>query len=129
MRRFGTDGLRFHVRNGANLATYFAGMVESNPDLEISVPVSLSLVCFRWKGRGEDDQKRLLDAVKATGECFIIHTKLDLDGTGEGKIVIRVACGGIEQSKEDVKKCYDTIDGELSKLKAAERVVVVGSMA
>ena len=116
MRRFGAEGMRFHVRNGTVLANYFAGLVEANPELEISVPVSLSLVCFRWKGRGEEDQRRLLDAVKATGKCFIIHTKLDLDGSGKGQIVIRVACGGIEQTKEDVKKCYDVINGELQKL-------------
>ena len=85
--------------------------MEKDEDLEISVPVSLSLVCFRWKGRGEADQQRLLDAVKATGEAFIIHTKLG------GKIVIRVACGGVEQTKDDVLGCYKVISRELKKLK------------
>ncbi|GMI02927.1 hypothetical protein TrVE_jg10432 [Triparma verrucosa] len=111
MRRFGTEGLRHHVQNGTVLAKYFASLVEKDEDLEISVPVSLSLVCFRWKGRGEADQQRLLDAVKATGKAFIIHTKLG------GKIVIRVACGGVEQTKDDVLGCYEVISRELKKLK------------
>ncbi|GMH84070.1 hypothetical protein TL16_g09807 [Triparma laevis f. inornata] len=111
MRRFGTEGLRFHVQNGCDLADYFADLVEKDEELEISVPVSLSLVCFRWKGRGEEDQQRLLDAVKARGEAFVIHTKLD------GRIVIRVACGGVEQTKEDVLGCYNVISRELRRIK------------
>lgn len=110
MRRFGTEGLRFHVRNGITLANYFASFVEQDEHLELACPVSLSLVCFRWKGQGEDKQQELLDAVKKTGECFIIHTKLS------GKIAIRVACGGIEQSKEDVLGAYTIISRELRKL-------------
>jgi len=103
MRRFGTQGLREHVQNGVDLANYLAEKVKSSDDFELAAPVSLSLVCFRWKGRGEDDQKKFLDAVKATGDCFIIHTKLD------GKIVIRVACGGIEQDKSDIDYCFSVM--------------------
>ena len=61
---------------------------------------ALSLVCFRWNG---GDQKVLLDAVKSTGKCFIIHTKLD------GKMVLRFACGGIEQTLDDVTKAFNVI--------------------
>ncbi|GMI28291.1 hypothetical protein TrCOL_g13058 [Triparma columacea] len=103
MRRFGTQGMREHVKNGVNLAKYLAAKIEASDDFELAAPVSLSLVCFRWKGRSEEDQKKLLDAVKATGDCFIIHTKLD------GKIVIRVACGGIEQDEEDIDYCFSVM--------------------
>jgi aromatic-L-amino-acid decarboxylase len=111
MRRFGTEGLREHVRNGTRLAKRFAAKVEADEDLEIASPTSLSLVCFRWKGRGEEDQKLLLEAVKATGDCFIIHTKL------RGKIVLRLACGGLEQSEADVDYAFDVIKGVAQKLK------------
>jgi len=110
MRRFGTEGMREHVQRGVNLAKYFETLVASNPNLELEVPVSLSLVCFRWKGRDDADQMRLLAAVKATGDCFIIHTGLG------GRKVLRLACGGIEQSESDVKGAYDVIKRELDKL-------------
>jgi hypothetical protein len=61
--------------------------------------------------QSEERHRQLLDAVKATGECFIINTKLS------GKIVIRMACGGIEQTKADVLRAYNVISGELRKLK------------
>ena len=102
-RRFGTSGLTEHVRNGLRLAKYFAGLIENDDEFEIAAPVSLSLVCFRWAGHDEDDQRRLLDAVKGTGECFIIHTKLG------DRMVLRFACGGIEQTKSDVFSAFQVI--------------------
>ena len=104
-RRFGTSGLREHVRNGIRLAAHFRSLLSTDKDriFELAVPVSLSLVCFRWAGHGEDDQRRLLEAIKETGDCFIIHTKLS------GRIVLRFACGGIEQTKADVTRAYGVI--------------------
>jgi len=110
MRRFGSEGLREHVRNGTRLAKKFEGMVLADADLEIASPTSLSLVCFRWKGKGEEDQKVLLDAVKATGDCFLIHTKL------RGKIVLRLACGGLEQDGGDIEYAYGVIRRVLDEL-------------
>lgn len=103
LRRFGTEGLRNHVQRGVDLANCFAGLVEAHPAFEISCPVSLSLVCFRLKDRSEDDQMAFLNDVKATGKCFIIHTKLG------GKIAMRFACGGVEQSESDVRRAFDVI--------------------
>jgi len=111
MRRFGTQGMREHVQNGVNLAKYLAAKIEASDNFEIAASVSLSLVCFRWKGRGEDDQKKFLDAVKATGNCFIIHTKLD------GKIVIRIACGGIEQDEKDIDYCFSVLTDVANKMR------------
>jgi glutamate/tyrosine decarboxylase-like PLP-dependent enzyme len=111
MRRFGTEGMREHVRRGLQHSTYFASLLAQHPDLfELAVPVSLSLVCFRLRGRSEEGMKRFLDSVKATGECFVIHTKLD------GRMVVRVACGGIEQSTEDVRGAFEVILREARKM-------------
>ena len=103
MRRFGTQGLKFHVQNGVKLAEHFAELVRRDDDLELVVEPSLSLVCFRWANRGEEDQQSLLDAIKATGDCFLIHTKL------EGRIAIRLAAGGIEQQESDIEGAYRVI--------------------
>ena len=111
MRRFGTEGMRRHVRLGLEHSAYFASRLAEHPDLfELVVPVSLSLVCFRLRGRSEADMKRFLDNVKATGQCFVIHTKL------EGRMVVRVACGGIEQSRNDVSGAFEVILSEARKI-------------
>lgn len=105
-RRYGTVKIRQHLERGLELSAYFSSLIlgkESEDLFELVVPVSLSLVCFRLKGRSEDDQKRLLENIKATGDCFIIHTKL------ADKMVLRFACGGLEQSKEDVYNAFKLI--------------------
>ena len=48
-------------------------------------------------------QSELLEAVKAKG-IFIIHSKLG------GKKILRLACGGIEQSMRDVDAAFDIIE-------------------
>lgn len=104
MRRFGTDKMRKHVRRGLEHSAHFASLLQQYPDLfEIVVPVSLSLVCFRLRGRSEEQMKQFIDNVKATGQCFVIHTKLD------NRMVVRFACGGSEQSDSDIQKGFDVI--------------------
>jgi len=106
MRRFGTGMIQAHVQHGMDLAEAFASCIKKSPLFELACPVSLSLVCFRLKGRPDSDQVKLLDAVKATGKCFIIHTKLG------GRVVIRLACGGMEQTMEDVAAAWSVIQKE-----------------
>ncbi len=110
-RRFGQDGLLKHVRQGVRLRAYFELLLNSHPDFEIVVPGSLSLVCFRIKGQSDEFQKRFLDAVKSTGDCFIIHTKLN------NRIVLRFACGGIEQTENDVYQAWQVISRVLSEMR------------
>ena len=108
-RRFGRQGLFDHVQRGVTLSKHVEKLIkDTNGEFELVVPRSLSLVCFRWNG---GDQKVLLDAVKSTGKCFIIHTKLD------GKMVLRFACGGIEQTLDDVTKAFNVIVEVAKRLK------------
>jgi len=104
MRRYGTEGLRRHVRMGMQHSAYFASLLLQYPQqFELAVPVSLSLVCFRLKHRSEEQMQLFLDHLKATGECFVIHTKL------ENRLVVRFACGGSEQSAGDIWRAFNII--------------------
>lgn len=95
-RRYGSDGLMRHLRQTIELSEYFASLMLQHGAFELVVPVRFGLVCFRLKNKNEDQHKIFLDAVKHTGDCFIIHTKLN------NEMVLRFACGGLEQSKEDI---------------------------
>lgn len=123
LRRFGTTGIRNHVRRGMQLADSFGRRVEASSALELAVPVSLSLVCFRCvpldaavapPGSEQDDalQARLLEAVKSAG-IFIIHSKLG------GVKILRLACGGVEQQQRDVDTAFSVIEAEALKIRAA----------
>ena len=65
------DRLGEHMR----LARLFASWVDESDDFERVAPVPFSVVCFVASG---DDafNERLLDAVNASGEIFISHTRL-----------------------------------------------------
>ena len=104
LRRFGSRGVVAHVRRGVELRQLLEPLIEAHPALELAAPPSLSLVCFRLRGRPEADQQELLRRLKATGECFVIHTRLG------GEVVIRFACGGVEQSDDDVLSAWKVID-------------------
>lgn len=110
LRRFGAEGIRGHVRKGMQLRKVVGDLVRADGRFEIAAKPSLSLLCFKLAGRSNSDQQRLLASVKATGECFIIHTKLG------DQVVLRFACGGVEQTEDDVRKAWAVIAGKASEL-------------
>jgi len=126
LRRFGACGVRAHVRQGLDLAARFAEAVQTSDVLELAAPVSLSLVCFRCrpspKPMGVDSaadaaacdaddalQRTLLAAVKARG-IFIIHSRLG------ARLVLRFACGGVEQKPASIDAAFRVIEAEARKL-------------
>ena len=66
------------------------------------MPQRLALVCFRLKGSNDLNQQ-LLDACNETGKIFMIHTKL------AGKVVLRLAVGGLEQRLDHVMDAWELI--------------------
>ena len=48
--------------------------------------------------------------MKATGRCFLIHTKLG------ARVVLRLACGGAEQNAGHIEAAWAVIAGEAERL-------------
>ena len=61
LRRFGASGIRNHLRTGIAHRRRLEAFIAQEPSLELAAPPSLSLVCFRLKGKGNDAQMQLLD--------------------------------------------------------------------
>ena len=55
-------------------------------------------------------EQQLIWLAQATGQCFVIHTKLG------DQLVVRFACGGIEQTEQDVTEAWQVIASEADKL-------------
>jgi aromatic-L-amino-acid/L-tryptophan decarboxylase len=109
IRCFGRAGLQQHVREGIRLAELFEGLVASAEGWEVAAPRLFSLVCFRRDG-SDDANLALLDAVNASGEIFINHTKLD------GRVVLRVAVGNARTTEEDIRRAWEAIQREAAAL-------------
>jgi aromatic-L-amino-acid decarboxylase len=63
LRGFGLVGLRALLRHHLSLAARFAEWVAADPNFQLMAPVTLNLVCFRYRA-SDDFNRRLQAAVK-----------------------------------------------------------------
>ncbi len=102
LRYFGRDGLAAMICTHVRWAADLAALIDAHPDFQVSAPHPFSLVCFRHKSSDERN-RRLLDAVNATGQAFLSHTVL------RGQFVLRLAIGNIHTTWQDVRATWDLI--------------------
>lgn len=117
MRYFGVEGLRARIRSQIALAREFAEWVDRSEDFERLAPVPFSLVCFRARPRGVNDEseldalnERLMEGVNRRGKVFLSHTKL------HGRLTLRLAIGNIRTTGEHVRLAWDELNVVLAEL-------------
>jgi aromatic-L-amino-acid decarboxylase len=102
MRYFGLERFQVVLRSHIQWAQQFAALVESNSNFERVAPVSLSVVCFRYKGTDEQN-RAILEKINSTGRVFLISTVL------HGKLVLRLTVGNLATTWEDVQEAWELI--------------------
>lgn len=122
IRYFGHDGLAARIREHCRLAQVFASWVRESPAWELLAPTPFSTVCFRAcmdDGAGTEEERaarldalneRVMNAVNATGEVFLSHTKLN------GAYTLRLAVGNIRTTERHVRRAWELLNEELEKL-------------
>ncbi|MCG3119459.1 MAG: Histidine decarboxylase [bacterium] len=120
IRYFGWDGIAARIREHIRLAQQFAGWVEAHPDFECMAPTPFSLVCFRAHPPNWDDteklnrlNEKLLEAVNATREVFLSHTKL------QDRYVLRLAIGNLRTEEHHVRRAWELIKTQLMEIRTA----------
>jgi len=109
MRAFGQEGLAARIREHVRLAQVFRSWVEHDPAFEVVAPSPFSVVCFRARFPGappeEEDARNqaLMDAVNATGEAYLSHTKI------AGRTVLRLAIGNIRTEERHVRRAWELL--------------------
>jgi aromatic-L-amino-acid decarboxylase len=109
MRAYGVTGLQAVLRRHIALAQELAGWIVAEPDWRVVAPHPLSVVCFRHEPAGLDaaaaDAHNLavMEAVNATGEAYLSHTKLD------GRTVLRIAIGNERTTRDDVAVAWSLL--------------------
>ncbi len=116
LRYFGSESIGERIGEHLRLAQRFAGWVDESPRFERLAPAPFSVVCFRARppdgAAGDADldalNERLLDAVNATGEVFLSHTKLN------GVYALRLAIGHIRTEERHVRRAWEILNEQLT---------------
>jgi aromatic-L-amino-acid decarboxylase len=111
LRSFGARSIRERLSAHMRLAADLASWIDADPDFERMAPVPFSVVCFRWRpaGRSLPDtdldaaNQQLMDAVNATGEVFLSHTRL------HDRMSLRIAIGHHDTSERHVRRAWELL--------------------
>src|SRR4029078_8559795 len=104
LRHFGAEGLRAHLAEHMRLAKQFGAWVDHSDRFDRVARVSSSVVCFRLRNGSDDEHVRLLDAVNASGDVFLSHTKLD------GRFVLRLAIGNLQTTERQLARAWELLN-------------------
>ena len=102
LRCYGRQGLQERIREAVLLAQLFEGWVRDEPGWELAAPRPFSLVCFRREG-SDAANEALLERVNASGEIFLLHTKLN------GRYTLRLAVGSARTTEADVRQAWEVL--------------------
>ena len=110
-RAFGRQQMAAMIGEHIRLAQLFADWVDAAPGWERLAPTPLSAVCFRAHPDGMDDESvlealnaRVMQAVNATGDIFLSHTKLD------GRYTLRLAIGNMHTQEAHVALAWKRLN-------------------
>lgn len=102
IRQYGVEGLQYHIREHVRLAQQFAGWVRDSDAFDLVVEPPLNLVCFRHK-EGDEASQKVMQAVNATGEIYLTHTKLN------DQFVLRMSIGQTRTEERHVKHAWELL--------------------
>ena len=109
LRSYGREGLAAMIRCHVALAQGFALQVDADPLFERTAPSPFSVVCFRYKG-SDDQNRRILEAVNATGEVFLSGTVL------KGRYSLHLAVGNHGTTQSHVDRAWTLVKHAAARL-------------
>jgi len=119
LRYFGWDGIAARIREHVRLAQLFASWIEAHPDFERVAPAPFSTVCFRGRLENLNEtqlnrlNEKLLEAINATREVFLSHTRLG------DRHVLRLAIGNLRTEERHVRRAWEIIQKKLEEIRSA----------
>jgi aromatic-L-amino-acid decarboxylase len=118
LRHFGAEGVRRALAEHIRLAQLFSQWIDTDLDFERMAPVPFSVVCFRARPGSRTMREheldalneRVLEAVNATGEVFLSHTRL------HDRFVLRLAVGHIRTTERHVARAWKLLKAHTAQL-------------
>jgi len=95
LKSLGVDAITAIIEQNVDQAQYLASLVERSPRLELAADVPLNIVCFRYAGADDGQNKEVLMRLQESGVAVPSGTVLD------GRFAIRVAISNHRSRRDD----------------------------
>ncbi|MCB0283174.1 MAG: aminotransferase class V-fold PLP-dependent enzyme [Calditrichae bacterium] len=112
IKEHGLDRYGRMIDRNIDQAHYFAGLVEKDPEMELTAPVGLDIVCFRYNPGGKDEgalnalNKEILLQLHEQGIAVPSYTTL------AGRYCLRIAIANHRSRQED----FDVLAAEVVRI-------------
>jgi len=109
IRMYGVEGLQEKIRGHIRIARRLAEMIAKEQDFQILAPVTINVVCFRYRPGGlkEDDLNKFNETLNHklndSGKVYLSHTVIN------GIYTLRMVTGQTNVTMEHVEKAWDLI--------------------
>jgi hypothetical protein len=110
MKEFGLAGYKAAIEANVALAAYLADCVRASPELELTAPPGLSVVCFRVAGQNNEDEcaiaavnRTVLDRLQLGGEAFLSGTEL------RGRFALRACIVNYRSTRQDIDRMLSAV--------------------
>jgi aromatic-L-amino-acid/L-tryptophan decarboxylase len=115
-RAFGRAGIAARIRDHLRLAKLFAEWVENDERFELSAPLVMGVVCFRFVANNESSRRRSPGRPKADELNALMVKRINSSGTGYitqtklgGKTVMRIGLGNILTTEQHLRNVWKLI--------------------
>lgn len=109
IRSYGVKGLQDKVRYHIDIASKLEQMIRREPDFEVLAPVTISVVCFRYRPAGIPEEEvntlneKLNHSLNDSGRLYLTHTSL------RGKYTLRMVTAQTDVTLQHVEKAWSLI--------------------
>lgn len=109
IRMYGVEGLQEKIRYHIRLAAILSDMIAHENDFEILAPVTINVVCFRYKpsGKRKEELNRINEALNHklndSGRIYLTHTVIN------GIYALRIVTGQTNVRLGHVQKAWELI--------------------
>lgn len=99
----GVEAIIAAIEQNVDQARYLASLVGASPELELAAEAPLNIVCFRYAGASDAENKEILMRLQESGIAVPSGTML------EGRFAIRVAISNHRSRRSDFDLLVETV--------------------
>ena len=115
-RAFGRAGMAARIREHLRLANLLVDWIKADDRFELTAPVVMPVVCFRFIGAPEKGLDKLnseiVEQINASGRAYLTQTKL------RGRTVMRIGLGNVLTSEQHLRNAWKLLQTTMTQVAA-----------